>query len=243
MAPEDAFRPKAFCDCEGRDRTVSPKPLQSTAGAGCTLRLGPGCGAGPLPGGTPPGHPEPESSGKPGLARQPWGRAGNTRQRDRVRSRSGSDTASGPQGVSPWAGACGWARVGAWSHAGGLHLGRGQARGLWLRRSCRRRGPALAEATLQSCLAAPRGHQGEGGAALSCAISELALSPAAKSPGGGCDRGPHRHLTSRGAAALFSVPHRGAWEQMERGSHVNCASISDTEVPNFSVFLFALLSA
>ncbi|CAM9494126.1 unnamed protein product, partial [Bubo scandiacus] len=72
-----------------------------------------------------------------------------------------------------------------------------------------------------SCLAAPHGHQREGGAALSCTISKLALSPAAKSPGGGCSRGPYSHLRSQGAATLFSLLQRSMGAD---GSHFNCAS-------------------
>lgn len=90
----------------------------------------------------------------------------------------------------------------------GLHLRQGRALELRLKGSSHRRGPALAEATLQSCLAAPHSHQREGGAALSCTISKLALSPAAKSPGGGCNQGPYSHLRSQGAATLFCFTER-----------------------------------
>lgn len=93
-------------------------------------------------------------------------------------------------------------------------LRQGQAPELQLQGSSHRRGPALAVAALQSCLAAPHSHRREGGAALSWAISKLALSPAAKSPGGGCNQGPYSHLRSQGAAAFFSLLHRKAWEQM-----------------------------
>jgi len=51
----------------------------------------------------------------------------------------------------------------------------------------------LAEAALPSCLAAAHSHQREGAAALSCAVPQLALSPAATSLGGGCRQGPYSH--------------------------------------------------
>lgn len=87
----------------------------------------------------------------------------------------------GAEQRGPWLGA----GTGMAAARVGLHLRQGQALALQLKGSSHRRGPAVAEATLQSCLAAPHGDQREGGTALSCGLSKLALSPAATSLGGG----------------------------------------------------------
>lgn len=97
---------------------------------------------------------------------------------------------------------------------------------LQLESSFHRREPALAEAGLRSCLASPHGHQREGGAALICALSKLAQSPASKTSGEECNQGPYSHLRSQGAATRFSSASQRSTET--DGSHFNCASISDT---------------